>query len=109
MLRLHVGHLHLLSRPEAIYLANIGDLKFTMEPPCSIVVLHNYGDVAILANPSDLLTEDISTIFGGGLQLPALVSIDRLLAQILVRILINIATPHIVVGKVAPHEVVFFS
>ena len=80
MLCLYVGHLHFLGSPKAIYFVNIGDLKFTMQSPCSIIVLHYHWNIAILANPSDFLTKDIPTIFGGRLQLPALVPINRFLS-----------------------------
>ena len=106
MLGLHVGHLHLGSCPETVDLPYIRYLEPAVQLVHLVVILHFDWYKAVLTYPRYLLGIDVATVFRRRLELPALVSVDGLFAEQLVRVFVHVAAAHIVVGEVAAHKIV---
>ena len=91
MSRLHVLHFHLADRPKTVNLLDVRRDHLAMEL-AELVVEFNLGDdIAILANPDELLGEDFAFLLGSRFDDVVIETVCRFFAQELVRIFINIA------------------
>ena len=106
MARLNVFHFHPANGPEAIDFFDVRRDHLAVELAELVIEFDLGDDIAILADPDELLGEDFSFLLGSRFDDVVIETVCRFFAQELVRIFIDVAFADIIVRKVGTHEVV---
>ena len=78
---LHILHFHLADRPESIHLLDVRGNHLTMEFAELVIELDLGDDIAILADPDELLGENFAILLGCGFDNVVIKTVCRFFAQ----------------------------
>ena len=106
MSRLNIFHFHLADRPKTVNLLDVRRDHLAMELSELVVEFDLGDDIAILADPDELLGENFTILLGSRFDNIVVKTVGRFFTQELMCIFINIALANIIIREVGTHEVI---